>query len=157
MGRPFPDIKTKSVVTIEKTGDAIPAEMSELYIGSPFFMPLKIDDYWLPVEPIITLVSNKLVVKTQMTGLRGSVKEEISTDDWIITIRGIVINDNENDYPYADITKLRLLCESLGSKRVVNRLLASFDINDIVIESYQWYTINALSDRPVELTLKEGL
>lgn len=168
VGGKFPPVAVGNSVPEPTKGDAVTSFQSELYIGSPFFLPLKIGDLWMPVEPIISLTSGKQIVKTQMTGLKGTIKEEISTDDWNISIRGIIINQIDDNYPFADVAKLRQICESLGSYKVVNKLLAAFDIHEIVIEnysfdgeegaqSYQSYTINALSDRPVELILKEGI
>ncbi|MCX6232438.1 MAG: DUF6046 domain-containing protein [Bacteroidetes bacterium] len=168
VGGKFPPIDVNVKVAEAAKMDAVKSYQSDLFIGSPFFLPLKIGDLWLPVEPMISLTSSKQIVKTQMTGLKGSIKEEISTDDWSISIRGIIINNTDDNYPFADVAQLRQICETLGSYKVVNKLLAIFDIHEIVIDnyafdgeegaqSYQAYTINALSDRPVELILKEGI
>ncbi|MDP2723208.1 MAG: DUF6046 domain-containing protein [Bacteroidales bacterium] len=136
--------------------------------GTPIHMPFKIDDYWLPNEPLVTLTGGKNIVKTVVTGLKGTVKEEISTNDIMIVIKGIVTNDDNDDYPEADMSNIRKLCEAEGMRSVVNKLLRIYGVDNIVIESYnifgiaghqsqQAYQINAWSDRPVELILREGV
>ena len=142
-------------------------EMKSIF-GTPLFMPCKIDDFWLPNEPLITLNGGKRIVKTVVAGLKGTVKEEIATKDYLITIRGIVVNNDTNDYPEDEVGKLRTLCEKQGSHTVVNKLFRIFGIDEMAIENYnifgiaghqsqQAYQIDALSDRPVELVIKEGL
>jgi len=136
--------------------------------GTAIHMPIKIGDYWLPNEPLITLTGGKNIVKTVVAGLEGTVKEEISTNDYGIVIKGIITNDQSDDYPEADVAALRKICTAPGMHDVVNKLFRIFLINNIVIESYnifgiaghqsqQAYQINAWSDRPVELILREGV
>ncbi|MFK5855374.1 MAG: DUF6046 domain-containing protein [Bacteroidota bacterium] len=136
--------------------------------GTPIHMPVKIGDYWLPNEPLVTLTGGKNIVKTVVTGLVGTVKEEVSTNDYQITIKGIIVNEESDDYPEADVAKLREICQTPGMHDVVNKLFRIFLIDNIVIESYniygiageqsqQAYQINAWSDRPVELILREGV
>jgi hypothetical protein len=96
------------------------------------------------------------------------VKEEINTKDYIITIRGIIVNEKSNDYPKTEAGKLRAICEAQGSHKVVNKLFTIFGIDQIAIENFnifgiageqsqQAYQINAVSDRPVELVIREGM
>ncbi len=142
-------------------------EMKSIF-GTPLFMPCKIDDFWLPNEPLITLTSGKEIVKTVVAGLKGTIKEEIASKDYIITIRGIIVNTENDDYPEYEVGKLRTICEKKDSKKVVSKLFRIFGIDEIAIENYnifgiaghqsqQAYQIDALSDRPVELIIKEGL
>jgi len=164
-------IEVNTKVVIDASGQQIavndPKQFMEAVNGSMYFMPCKLDDLWLPNEPLISISGGKRIVKSYMTGLKGSVKEEISQDDYSIQIMGIAINETDENYPYQTITSIKQLCEKQGSVKVVNKLLAIFDIHELVIESwnfqgeegaqsYQPYTLNCVSDRPVELMLKEG-
>ncbi len=178
-GRRYPDFDTDQKVPLPEFADATALniygkglnkdnyELKSIF-GTPLFMPCKIDDFWLPNEPLITITGGKEIVKTVVAGLKGTVKEEISTKDYIITIRGIIVNTDNDDYPEYEVEKLRTICEKQGSHKVVNKLFRIFGIDEIAIENYnifgiaghqsqQAYQINALSDRPVELVIKEGL
>jgi purine-nucleoside phosphorylase len=158
-GKKPPDMEVMSVN--EK------ADMKSI-MGTPIFMPFKIDDIWLPNEPLVTITGGKKIIRTVVAGLKGSVKEEICLNDYMVVIRGIIINNDSDDYPDEEVGEIRGLCEAEGSREIVNKLCRIFGINSIAIESYnifgiaghqsqQAYQINAWSDRPVELVLKEGL
>ncbi len=160
----LPYLPASNMPVFETTTDN---ELKSIF-GTPIFMPLKIDDMWLPNEPLITLTGGKNIVRTVVTGLKGTVKEEINTDDYLIVIRGIITNDTSDDYPEAIVSQLRHICEAQGSHQVVNKLLKIYGIDQIVMEHYQIfgieghqsqqaYQISAWSDRTVELVIKEGL
>lgn len=173
-GKRMPQFETEARVEEARSNGSIDTfsakEQSERnsIFGTPIFMPCKIDDYWLPNEPLITITGGKNIVKTVVAGLEGTVKEEISTNDKLIVIKGIITNDDSDDYPEADVSKIREFCDASGSRKIVSPICRIFSIHEIAIESYnifaieghqsqQAYQINAWSDRPVELILKEGL
>jgi len=176
-GPPQPKFETNPVVPEpEKAGDmkVISAnDESDQYdmksaLGTPIRMPVKLGDYWLPNEPLVTLTGGKNIVKTVVTGLKGTVKEEISTNDYLVVIKGIIVNEDSDDFPEKDVAKLKEICEAEGSHDVVSKLFRIFGIEQLSIESWQIigiageqsqqaYQINAWSDRPVELILREGL
>jgi len=178
-GSRYTDFDTKQHVSLLESADANALssyeqdfntdnfEMKSIF-GTPLFMPCKIDDFWLPNEPLITLTGGKEIVKTVVAGLKGTIKEEISVKDYTITIRGIIVNTENDDYPEVEVGKLKAICEKQDSHKVVNKLFRIFGIDEIAIENYnifgiaghqsqQAYQINALSDRPVELVIKEGM
>ncbi len=70
-------------------------------MGIEFFMPVALNGYQLPLEPIISISGKKTIIETPLTGntRRGTVKEIITTDDYEVKIRGIIINETANDYP----------------------------------------------------------
>lgn len=68
------------------------------------FMPISINGLAL-WEPIIRPVGRKTIIETPMVERSGSVKEIISSDDWIFNIRG-VIKRADGRYPDAEITQL---------------------------------------------------
>jgi len=178
-GSTYPDFETKPKVKDSVAHDEIDTYATSIdqddesyeiksIFGTQIHMPVKIDNYWLPNEPLVTLTGGKNIVKTVVAGLEGTVKEEISTNDYMIVIKGIITNEQSDDYPEEDVAKIREICEASGMHDVVNKLFRIFGINNIVIESYnifgiaghqsqQAYQINAWSDRPVELILREGV
>lgn len=135
-------------------------------LGTPFFMPTKLDDIWLPNEPLITISGQNTIVKTVLTGVKGSVKELINTDDYQIKIEGLIINETNDDYPEDLLRKIRTICEKRDSVKIENRLLTLFDIHLVAVENFsfpgiagdqniQAYSISCISDWPLDLILKD--
>lgn len=127
-------------------------------LGKPMFMPVSINNWQLPEDPIINVQLNKIIVKTALAGntRRGSVKQLINMDDYRIGIRGFVQQVNSNEYPEEAVRKLKELFEIGSSLKISCRLTDLFEIDRIVIESasfpeqrgknVQFFEISALSD-----------
>lgn len=60
--------------------------------------------------PIISIESRKTIIETHLTERRGTVKELINTQDYLITIKGFIISQT-HDYPEEGVTELRALYE----------------------------------------------
>ena len=121
-------------------------------------------DYWMfPWEPMITVNGSNIIVKRQVSKgtVRGSIKERWTQDDYSVKIDGILMNV-DGKYPKDDVQKLRSLCEE-GRVDVLNPLLEAFNINHLVIDSWdipytsgmanQNYSIQAYSDDVHQLLL----
>ena len=111
---------------------------------------------------------SKKIVKTVITGLEGEVIEEIARNAYQVTIRGVITNEEDDNYPTDPVSELRRLCELEGPRRIVNKLTTIYNITQIQIESWdkygiageqseQAYQINAWSYRPVKLVLRKGI
>lgn len=103
------------------------------------------------------------IVKTQIQGNPGTVKEYISKDDYAITINGIITGSN-GQYPMSDVISLQGMMEAPVAIPIVSRFLNALGIYNIVIEDYsmpqtaggiskQEFTINAVSDDPLQLQI----
>lgn len=136
--------------------------------GQSFMMPLKLDGWVFPIEPLVSVTGKKDVVITKVTGLKMPVVEEVAMDSYQVNIKGVFINEDNDDYPYRDVRRLSYYLEKRGSIPVVNKLLDLFGIENLVItefkcdaveghQSMQWYIIDAIADRPVNLELEEGV
>jgi len=108
-----------------------PSERREKNIqGSPFyalnhngnevFLPIWLIDSFgvefMLQNTVSSIVSKKTIVETQLVNQQGSVKEEISIDDWEINVKGIIVSP-DMDYPdqqVQDLVKLYELSDSLG-------------------------------------------
>lgn len=130
--------------------------------GDELFLPCTIENIQLPNEPIISLKGKKRIIKTAVPGLPGTIKEHIQLDDYQITIKGIAVNDDEDDLPQTEIRELRELAETLAPLKITNRLLSYFNIDEIVITSYdfpgveghqnmQAYVFQCLSNKTIDL------
>ncbi len=135
-------------------------------LGTPYFMPTKLDDLWLPNEPLVTINGQNTIVKTVLVGIKGTVKELIGSDDYSIKIQGIIINEKDDDYPETELRALRTILEKRDSVKVFNRLLTFFGIDQVAIEGYSFpgiegyqhmqpYEITCISDWPLDLILKD--
>ncbi|EHQ30002.1 DUF6046 domain-containing protein [Mucilaginibacter paludis] len=108
---------------------------------------------------LISINQSKNIVKTQIQGRSGTIKEYIGMGDYAITINGIIPGTNGR-YPLQDVEHLKTILVSPNALTVTSSYLQMFDINSIVVDSfdikqqeggysYQPFTINASSDKPI--------
>lgn len=129
---------------------------------------------------IIEVNQTKNIITTPIQGRDGTVKEFISRGDYLITLNGIItgqmneqtgtVNDIGNVYPTVDVQKLIEICEVPDSLSVTSDFLSMFlkstkegerppevvitDYNipqQIGVRNFQTFTINMLSDIPINL------
>lgn len=110
---------------------------------------------------LITIEQPIRIVKTEIQGRDGSVKEYIGKDDAKLTINGIITGVN-GGYPNYDVSLLKAWLDAPVSKGVTAWWLNDLGISQVVVESYnlpqmeggisyQMFTINAISDIPIQL------
>ena len=109
----------------------------------------------------------KQIIKTNIQGVNGSVKEYISQNDYEITIRGALVDESGQRYPEEQVLQLVEYCEVPDSIQIFSRFLNdNFNIQYLTIESVnlpqvegtenvQLFEIKAISDDPIELTINE--
>lgn len=133
--------------------------------GGTYFLPVKMGKsptelYQLPNEPIMSIKGSKALKLTAIRRLRGTgtVKEERSLNDYEITIRGLAINEEANEYPEAQIREIRSICEQNGVVYLTSYFSRLFNINKVSIKDYDFprfptnsirvqpYVINCVSD-----------
>lgn len=114
---------------------------------------------------LVDVSQSKQIIKTNIQGLSGTVKEYISKGDYQIKIRGILVDESSERYPQEQVIQLREYLDAETTIGVAGRFLNDlFDITDIVVEgynfpqaegaqNYQLFEINAVSDNPIELTV----
>lgn len=173
---PYPFTKPQFVRTVDADGEPNSGFTNLGATEEAQIMPLGIktadeSDFWiLPVEPLIDIAGKNNIIRrnvaktTDSTG-RGTIKERWAQDDYRITIIGYLRNFvNDNDYPRADVEKLRYYCEARQALSVKCPLFEIYNINQIVIEDHeiphtsgenlQAYTITAYSDNLFELLIE---
>jgi hypothetical protein len=116
------------------------------------------------LQTVLCTVSRpSIIVKTQIQGRNGTVKEYISKDDYVITINGIISGQN-GQYPETEALALQQIANAPVAIPVVSRFLNALEIFNIVVEDYsmpqtaggiskQDFTINSISDDPIELQI----
>ncbi len=123
-------------------------------LGKPYFMPVQIGSEWLPNDPMMSVMMQKRIISTPVTGRTGTVKELIGTDDYRIRIRGVAVNQNSDDFPENDINKLIRLAKKDFALEIKSLITELFDIKNIVIESLNLpENQNCQNVQPYELSL----
>lgn len=103
------------------------------------------------------------IVKTEIQGRDGTVKEYIGQDDAKISVQGVICGYNGH-YPAQEISQLNAWCKAPIAKGATSTFLQNLGITSLVVEdysfpqiaggySYQTFTISCISDIPVELKI----
>jgi hypothetical protein len=112
---------------------------------------------------LISVSQAKQIIKTQIQGRDGSVKEYIGLDDYAISIVGTITSTN-NVEPIQDRLDLKAMLDAPISIGVVCPYLNQLGITDVVIESYdlpqqaggisyQTFSINCISEYANQLRI----
>lgn len=116
---------------------------------------------------LVGVRQNKMIVKTQVEGMDGTIKEYISLGDYEITIRGNLVNEID---PFARPTQLmnnllRFLTYD-GAIEMVSKATIPHKIRSVVVMDYSFdeqagyvnqipFRIRLLSDTPEEIKFKQ--
>lgn len=106
----------------------------------------------------------KIIVKTEVFGRNGTVKEFISQGDYMIGIKGMIVSPYPNQFPADDFDLLVKYCELETQVPVISQFLDRFGITSIVIMRGRYFEImgyrnqigfeiEAVSDSPLEFQL----
>ncbi len=112
---------------------------------------------------LISVSFPRFIVKTQIQGRNGQVKEYIGEDDAQITFRGVICGPNGH-YPATEVAALKKIIKAPVEIPVISSYLQNLDIATMVFEdreleqeeggySYQTFSLNAVSDVPQELKI----
>ena len=110
------------------------------------------DDLWLPATTMVDFSRAKNVIKTNVLGLNGTVKEVFGFDDWQIRIRMLCLNDNKfKARKYVDM--LQDWFEIAGGINVFGSIFSKKEIYNIVIENIDIKSVTGSPDViPIEMT-----
>jgi len=128
--------------------------------GREFFLPVQLDGYVLPFA-VVSVNCKKIIVSTPLPERGGSVKELISIDDYMINLKGIVINDT-NVFPESqiiDLHELFLKNRSINMQCVLTDIFlnGAFD-QRVVIKDLKFPPISGVEHaRPFEMELESDM
>lgn len=151
--------------------------LGKSYLGSVVLSDLRLQDKVTKAEIVVetalfNVTQAKVIIKTDIQGRDGTVKEYISLGDYKISIKGVILG-NHGVYPddtktinKTTVSELINMCLINKSLTVNSWYLRQFNIFDIVIESFtlgqlegeyssQTFEIEALSDTPFELIINK--
>jgi len=134
---------------------------TQLANGRLAFMPVWLDNNLLPITRL-SISKRKIIKETSLTARRGSAKELIRSDDYLITIQGLAFGADKQ-YPEAEISMLKRLADqnrSINIRSVITDLF--LEANDQVVithisvppaqsEHIQPWELQLLSDEVLDL------
>lgn len=112
---------------------------------------------------LITVSQAKKIIKTEIQGRDGTVKEYIGQDDYAVTINGIITGPNGH-YPVDEVIALKAMLDAPIAIDVACTYLNNLGIQSLVVDSYtleqkeggysyQTFSISCISDVPQELKI----
>ncbi len=142
----------------------------EDHLGRLYFMPVYIAVDGATIEiphAVISFTGKKTIVETPLTGRNSSVKELISTDDYEISITGVIESKDHRNYPEVEVKQMSQLFERneavelicalgdllLGENTMIVLKSCRFPAVETV-EYAQVVELTAVSDRPFELEIE---
>lgn len=110
---------------------------------------------------LCTVAQAKKIIKTEIQGRDGTVKEYIGMDDYQVSINGIIVGENRV-YPANKVGLLKSVLDAPVPIGVVSSFLNNLGVFRIVVNDYtlpqvaggqskQDFSVNAISDKPVEI------
>jgi hypothetical protein len=133
--------------------------------GREFFLPVTINDILIPFA-VMGMTWGKNIVSTPMPQRGGSVHELINIDDYVFSVKGILINES-NDFPDAGVMELFDLFkinQSVSMRSVLSDIILSGESNAIkddpyshrvVIKSISWPEVSGVEHaKPFHMELE---
>ena len=141
-------------------------------LGMEMFMPItlihkkdNVEKKLLLQNTIISMKMKKTIVETPLINRKGTVKEQISIDDWDIGIKGMIVSA-DNEYPDDAVTELRdfvNINEALDIASVLTAIFLNEDEKVVIrdfelsemrgIQHAQGFTMSLISDVQFELII----
>jgi hypothetical protein len=111
---------------------------------------------------LCTVTQAKKIIKTEIQGRDGTVKEYIGMDDYQVNINGIIAGENRV-YPKSIVLQLKAVLDAPVSIPIYSDFLNNLGIFSVVVNDYtlpqvaggyskQDFSINAISDAPIEIS-----
>ena len=127
--------------------------------GNEVFMPIWLKDnlgnkFLLP-NTVIDMSNKKTIVETPMVNRKGSVKEEISIEDWDINIKGIIVS-SDYDYPDELVQQLNSWYNLGYALEIINAKtgLILEDQEKVVLKSLRFPEVKGMKNiQPFEMNL----
>jgi hypothetical protein len=152
-----------------------PTEVTRSVFGVPIFEQFTLSakedgvaivDYTFPGWPLLELNCPNRVIKTEVTYNPGTVKEYIGEGDYEISIKGFLINHDQQAIPLDQMTALKNACKAGRTLKITSEVLNGLGVHYVVIENLMFhevqgsivaqpFTISAVSDYPYELVIQD--
>lgn len=125
-------------------------------LGLPIFQRIYFDDKGDLLELTDALVDvslHRIIIKTQINGMDGTIKEFISNSDYDVTIRGFLIGSNPYKAPEKEIRKFRkYFTDKKKQLSVTGKIFDLLGIDKLVVEEWSLPQLPTyINIRPFEL------
>lgn len=130
------------------------------YLGREMFMPVMLDGYLVPFA-VVSVTEKKTLIETPMPERGGSVTELISIDDYLINIKGIIVED-EDKFPETQIKNIHELFlqnNSIELRSVITDIFLSgvFE-HRVIIKEVKWPASPGVENaKPFEIDCKSDM
>ena len=115
---------------------------------------------------LITISQTKNIIRTDVQGRAGSVKEYVSLGDYVINIKAAIVSNDSEKYPADDVRKLHEILKAPIALKFRSEFIDRLGAFDLVVESHslpqtqgfrnvQAVNINLLTDTPLEIKVNE--
>lgn len=165
-GLPIGTVLRPETITAENSDEVIATS----YLGTPVYSNLIFDAN--PDTPenedirldtvLFTVTQLRNIVKTEIQGRNGTVKEYINNGDYQIEVNGKVVSPEPLVKPVDQITALKNVFDLNSEIEVSSAFLNLFNIGTVVVEEYTFaeqagyvnevnFTVRMVSDEPIEI------
>lgn len=107
------------------------------------------------------------IIKTQVMGRPGTIKEYINDGDWTVRMRGLIVENSIHNYPRAQVAAFMQLLKLQEPIKVISEYLNLFGILNVVVENYNFaqkqgfqnvqpFDLSCVSDTDYSLIIREG-
>lgn len=114
---------------------------------------------------LITVTQAKKIIKTEIAGKNGTVKEYIGLDDYVVQVNGVISGRN-GVHPQNEIANLKKMLDAPVPIAVSCSYLQNLGISNLVVDSYeigqseggysyQQFSITFIDDIPTELRIAD--
>ncbi len=114
---------------------------------------------------LITVTQAKKIIRTEIAGKNGTVKEYIGLDDYTVQVNGVIAGLN-GVHPKDEIAKLKAMLDAPVPIAVSCAYLQNLGITNLVVDSYeiaqqeggysyQQFSITFIDDIPTELRISD--
>ncbi len=121
-------------------------------LGRPVFLPVELGTMQFDIVQM-TISAQKQIVKTAVAGRQGTIKELISTQDYKISLKGFLVNYDDNNYPEDKVEELKQLFDIDEAITIKSRVTDIFEITKVVIESLNLQETKHQNIQPFTLSL----
>lgn len=107
----------------------------------------------LPFDPMIGVQGKNVITRRSVakSGMRGTIKELWSIGDWSVDISGVLIGESEEELERL-VAKMRTYCHEGEALKVECEYLSeAFDIQRLVVESYDFPHTKGMSNQTFSL------
>lgn len=124
----------------------------------------KYEDLWLPATTMVDFSRAKNIIKTNVLGGNGTVKEIYGFDDWVIRIRMVCLNEEKAAREYENlivswseiIEPIEVKCALFTRKQIHRLVIEDMDIRSIVGQpDVVPIELSCVSDEAIELFNQE--